>query len=196
VIVLRALVRLVSFVLLALLALAGLAAAVFSIEGGSTGLSIPGLAADLHLPQLRVRVGDFLGQLEAAGPVALMSLVGGLIAIAAGLALLAGALMPRRERLVQLESNEHGTLNARRRPLAQVASALVEPLRGIEKLKVKVRPGRTSGGRLKVRADRAKTAPGQELDGEMSERLAALTEQFKLKAKVRSRVPSGGARVR
>lgn len=195
-IALRALVRLVAFVLLALLALAGLAVLVFSIEGGSTGLSIPGLAADLHLPQLRVRVGDFLGQLEAAGPVALMSLVGGLIAIAAGLALLAGALVPRRERLVQLEANEHGTLNARRRPLAQVASALVEPLRGIEKLKVRVRPGRTSGGRLKVRADRAQTAPEQELDGEMSERLAGLTEQFKLTAKVRSRVPSGGARVR
>lgn len=194
-ILLRAIVRLVAFVLLLALAVAGLAAAVFSIEGGKTGLSIPGLAADVHLPQLRDTVGDFLGQLEAPGSVAALSLLAGLATVAVGLLLLAGALVPRRERLVQLDSGDHGDISARRRALAQVARALVEPVRGVNKLKVRVRPGRAGGGRLKVRADRPPTAPEGELDAEMTERLSELSGPFKLRTRVSSRVPSGGARV-
>jgi hypothetical protein len=194
-ILLRALARLVSFLLLAAIAVAGLAVAVFSIEGGGTGLSIPGLAHDVHLPQLRHRAGGLLAQLEAPGGVALLSLLAGVAVVAVGLLLLAGALVPRRERLVQLDSGEHGDLSARRAALAQVARALVEPVRGVSRLKVRVRASRSGGGRLKVRADRPPATPEAELDAEMTERLTALTEPFELTAHVSSRVASGAENV-
>lgn len=127
----RAVARLLTFVLLVALALAGLAVAVFCIEGGHRGLSLPALARRGHLSQLSHKVGRFLHVLEASGPVAKLSALGGLAAVILGVLLLVGVLRPRRERLALLEEGEQGTLAARRRALAQVATGLVEQARGI-----------------------------------------------------------------
>ena len=121
----RALVRVISFVLLVILAVAGLVLAVFCISTGTSGPSLGGLAHLLDLGSLRDTVGSWLGQLEASGAVAGIAAVCGLAAMLLGLLLLAGILVPRRERLVTLASGEHGTIAARRRPLAQAATALV-----------------------------------------------------------------------
>jgi hypothetical protein len=188
----RALVRLVSFLLLVLLAVAGLALAVFCIDTGTTGPSLGSLAKLLHLASVRDAVGGWLGQLEASGPVAVTAALCGLGAIALGMLLLAGLLVPRRERLVTLAADNHGTLAARRRPLGQAAQALVEQVRGVSEAKVRVRARRTSGGRLSVRAERPRRAEARQVRTAILEQLSSLTDPFKLKARVDVR---RGARV-
>ena len=127
----RVLVRLVAFLLLVLLAVAGLAVAVFSIDTGTTGPSLGRLAELLHLASLRDTVGAWLDQLEASGSVAVVGGLCGLGAVLVGLVLLAGLLVPRRERLITMPSAVSGDLAARRRPLAQVAQTLAEQARGV-----------------------------------------------------------------
>ncbi len=129
-ILLRALARLITFVLLLALAVTGLVVAIFSIRGEDRPLSIPALAENLRLHDLRETVGDFLDQLEAPGDIALLSALCGLGALLLGLMLLAGALSSRKERLMVLEREGGTTLAARRRPLGQVAAALVEQANG------------------------------------------------------------------
>ena len=97
-IALRALARVVSFLLLAALALVGLAAAVSCIGSGDGTLSLPWLADQARLPELRDEVGGWLDRLEADGPVAWRSALGGLAAMLLGLLLLAGAARLRRGR--------------------------------------------------------------------------------------------------
>lgn len=189
----RALVRLVSFVLLAGLAVAGLVLAVFCVGTGTTGPSLGGLASLLPAASVRDTVGSWLSQLEAGGSVALVAGLCGLGAVAIGLLLIAGLLVPRRERLVTLAADSDGTLAARRRPLAQAAQALVEQVRGVTEAKVRVRPRRTSGGRLRVRAARPRPADAGQVRGAIDEQLLGLTEPFKLKAHVD--VAQRGARV-
>src|SRR3954447_18515093 len=160
----RALVRLVSFVLLVILAVAGLVLAVFCISTGTSGPSLGGLASLLDLSALRDSVGIWLHQLEAQGSVAAIAAVCGLGAILLGLLLVIGILVPRRERLrapprgapPPPAGGERGRLAPRRRPLAQAAGALVEQVRGVTAARVRVRPRRRVGGRLKVRASRAR----------------------------------------
>ncbi len=189
----RALVRVVSFVLLVILAVAGLALAIFCISSGTRGLSLGRLAHLVDLSSFRDTVGSWLGQLQASGPVAAVAAVCGLGAMLLGLLLLAGILVPRRERLVTLASGEHGTLAARRRPLAQAATTLVEQVRGVTEARVRVRPRRRSGGRLSVRASRVRRAdPGETRDA-VREQLRGLTDPFELTARVD--VPRRGARV-
>src|SRR3954468_22742701 len=134
----RALVRVVSFVLLVVLAVAGLAAAIFCIGTGTTGPSLGGLASLLRLSALRDSVGTWLGQLEGAGPDAVVAGLAGLGAIVLGAILLVGVLVPRRERLVTLASDAQGALAARRRALSHVAVALVEQVRGVSEVRVRV----------------------------------------------------------
>jgi Family of unknown function (DUF6286) len=189
----RALVRLVSFLLLVLLALAGLLVAIFCIGTGSSGLSLGGLADLLQLSSLRDTVGAWLDQLEASGPVAVVAAVSGLGATLLGLLLVTGVLVPRRERLVTLASGEHGTLAARRRPLAQAATTLVEQVRGVTEARVRVRPRRRAGGRLAVRASRSRPADPRQLRDAIRERLGSLTDPFKLSTRVEVR--RRGARV-
>ena len=189
----RAVVRLVTFLLLVALALAGLVLAIFCIGTGTSGPSLGGLADLLQLSSLRDTVGDWLDRLEEPGAVEVVSALSGLAAILLGLLLLAGLLVPRRERLVTLTTGEHGTVAARRRPLAQAATTLVEEVRGVTEARVRVRPHRRSGGRLAVRASRTRPAdPGSVRDA-VREKLHALTDPFKLKARVE--VPRRGARV-
>lgn len=64
-----------------------------------------------------------------------------------------GSSFRARERLVTLSRGEPGTVAARRRALAQVATALVERDRGVTEARVRVRPmRRRTGGRLSARA--------------------------------------------
>lgn len=189
----RALVRLVSFLLLVILAVAGIVLAVFCIGTGTTGPSLGGLASLLPAASVRDTVDGWLGQLEASGSVAVIAALCGLGAIALGLLLLTGLLVPRRERLVTLATDSHGTLAARRRPLAQAAQALTEQVRGVTEAKVRVRPRRTSGGRLRIRAAHPRPADSGQVRGAILEQLHGLTEPFKLKARVD--VARRGARV-
>jgi len=187
-VVLRLLVRLVSFLLLIVLALIGLGVAVAAVDpAGVTGW--------IGLPALRDSVGGWFDDLEASGPVALASALGGGAAMLLGLVLLAGLLIPRRERLVRLDTTSHGTLSARRRPLAQVATHLVEQTRGVAQARVKVKPRRRSGGRLRVRAERPRPAPASETKAAITSQLEDLTGPFKLKASVQTRVGDRGSRV-
>ena len=189
----RALVRVVGFVALLALAAAGLVLAVFCIGTGTSGPSLGHLAMLLHLASLRETVGHWLGQLEAHGSVALIAGACGFGAVLFGLLLLAGLLVPRRERLVTLSRGEPGTLAARRRPLAQVATALVERVRGVTEVRVRVRPLRRTGGRLSVRTSRTRRADPGQVQAAVLEALGGLTDPFKLRARVDVR--RRGARV-
>src|SRR5205807_3671923 len=116
--------------------------AVFSIGTGTSGPSLGQLADLLHLASLRGTVGQWLVQLESPGSVAVLAGACGIGAILLGLLLLAGVLVPRRERLVTLSHGDPGTVAARRRPLAHVATTLVERERGVTEARVRVRPMR------------------------------------------------------
>lgn len=180
----RVLARVVGFVMLLVLAAAGIVLAVFCIGTGTHGPSLGGLARLLSLPSVRDAVGPWLARLEEPGSVAVIAGVCGLGAIALGLLLIAGIVVPRRERLVQLSQDEHGKLAARRRPLAQVATALVEQVRGVTEARVRIRPFRLAGGRLSVRASRSRRADADELRSAVNKQLESLTQPFQLKARV------------
>jgi len=188
-IVLRALVRLIAFLLLVVLALAGLAAAVTMIDPA-------GLAKIVGLPALRDTVGGWLDTQAGPGGIARLSALGGLLAMLLGLALLAGLLIPRRERLVVLRSGSTGTVAARRRALAQVAGVLAEQARGVTDAKVKAKPRRRGGGRLRVNAARPKPAQAKEIERAITAQLEGLTGPFKLKAAVKTHTGDPGPRVR
>lgn len=191
ILLLRALVRLLAFALLAALAVAGIAVAVFCIGGGRSGLSLLHGAELLHLPQFRDSVGSFLTTLEAGGPVAVVAALAGLGAMLLGVLLLAGALVPRRERLVSAGDG----VAARRRPLAQMAAALAEGSDGVTAVRARVRPGRRGGGRLKIRAERTLPAHAADVERAIAQATAPLAEPFGLTTRVRTRVGRGGARV-
>jgi hypothetical protein len=165
------------------------------VQGGSETLSLSGLADLLRLPELRDEVGDWLGALEADGPVALLSLLGGLIAMLAGLALLAGVLVPRRERLVTLERTPTGTLAARRRALAAAAGMLAEQARGVTAARVRARPRRTSGATLRVRARRTRPTDPRVARTAVEDQLRPLTDPFGLRSRVQVRLGGRGPRV-
>lgn len=187
-ILLRLLVRVVSFLLLLGLALLGLAVALSAIA--------PGTAADLvGLPRLRDSVGTWFDDLKGDGPLAAASLIGGAAATLLGILLLVGLLVPRRERLVKLRDTEHGPLAARRRALAAVARSLTEQTRGVTEAKVKVKPRRRGGGRVRIRAARPRPADGRTVERSIASELETLTGPFRLKSSVRTRAGAGGARV-
>ena len=194
-ILLRALVRVVTFVLLIVLSLAGLAAAVSCIGAGTGPLTIPWLADVAHLPELRDEVGGWFDDLEADGPLAWKSALAGAAAMALGLLLLAGLVIPRRERLVTLSGGRGGHVTARRRPLGQICRALVEQVRGVTQTKAKVRPRRRGGGTIKVRADRSRSTDDRDVRGRAKDALEELTSGFRLRAKVRTRLGDNGSRV-
>jgi len=194
VILLRPLVRLLGFLLLVILAAAGLALAVFSIQGGDSGLSLAALADALRLPDLRDSADNSLSELEGSGSLDLRSLLIGLGLVALALGLLLGVFVPTRERLVSLASGD-GRVAARRRPLAQIARTLVERSEGTTAAKTKVKPGRRGGGKVKVRADLSRSADADAAKKAIEHELAPLSEGFDLRAKVRTRLAERGSRV-
>ena len=189
----RLLARVVSFVVLLALALAGLALAVFCIGTGTDGPSLAHLASLLELASFRDTTGAWLSGLEAPGSVATIAGLCGIGALLLGLLLLVGLLVPRRERVVTLAQDEEGTVAARRRPLAQIATVLVEQVRGVTEARVRVRPRRRGGGRLAVRASRTRPTEPTEVRQNVQEQLAGLTQPFALTTRID--VPRRGARV-
>ena len=185
----RAVVRLLSFLLLAVLAGLGLVVAAAAVDPSFvTGL--------IGLGQLRDGVGGWFDALAADGPVALAGALAGAAAIALGILMLSGLLVPRRERLVRLRRTGHGTLSARRRPLSQVATHLVEQARGVTQARAKLKPRRRGGGRLKIRVDRSRSVSAGEAKASATSQLESLTGPFKLKVAVQTRVGESGSRVR
>ncbi|MGA2930333.1 MAG: hypothetical protein ABSG43_30965 [Solirubrobacteraceae bacterium] len=196
ILLLRAVARLLTVALFVVLAACGLAIALFSIGGSRTGdFSLPGLARLVHLGELRDQVGELLHDLAGAGPVAGITALCGLGAIAVGLVLLVGVLWPRRERLVVLEASEQGTLAVRRRVLGRVAGTLAEEVRGVTATKVKVSLGRWRAGRLRVRASHSRAQEAADVRQRTLLALAALTEAFGLRTRVRFRLARRGRRV-
>jgi hypothetical protein len=192
----RTLARLVGVLLLVALSLAGLAAVVFAIQGGEATLSYPQLAEWLRLPELRDEVGAFYGQLEADGPVAILSLLAGLAAMLLGLILIAGALVPRRDHDATLEQTDEGSVTARRRPLGKAAETLASRGEGVTDVKARVRPSWRGGGRLRVRADLARSASDQRAAREgIQGRVAPLSDAFDLRPKISTRAGGRGSRV-
>ncbi|MGO9750894.1 MAG: hypothetical protein ACLP8S_30465 [Solirubrobacteraceae bacterium] len=184
------------FVLLTLLALVALAAAIFEINGGHGTVSLAHLAALIHLPDLRHYVGVYLRRAEAPGPVAWVSVGAGVGAVVVGLLLLAGMLVPRRERLIALGETERGPMFARRRALARVAAALAEQPRGVTQARARARPRRGGrGGTIRVRATREALRERRQTEREIEERLTPLSEPFELAARVDARRVTDDRRV-
>ncbi|MDP9400464.1 MAG: DUF6286 domain-containing protein [Actinomycetota bacterium] len=191
----RLLVRVLSFLLLLALALLGLTIAIFSIQGGTGTLSLAGLADLVGLSAVGDEVGGFLRRLES-GEQGLLTMLAGLGAILLGLLLLLGIFTPARERLLSLPGRGgDGRVGARRRPLAQAATTLVEQARGVSGAHVRVRPGRSSGGRLTVRAEHTLRADPDEVRQAVEERVRPLAEPFGLRTKVQTRLGGAGSRV-
>jgi hypothetical protein len=187
---LRAVSRLATVLLLAALALAGAAVAICSIASEGT-FSLPWLAEQLGLPDLRDEVRRFLDTLEAPGPVALRSAAAGLGAVCIGLLLLGGALWPRTQRLALLERDESGTLGASRGALGRAAASLVESVRGLTARRVRLRPRRRGvGGRLDLRALRPETLPEDEAARRVDRAVLPLAEDFTLRPRIRTRTGS------
>lgn len=193
----QALARLVGFVLVLALAFAGAAVAVFSIQAGSATLSLPNLASLLALPELRDSVGAWLTDLEGPGPVATVAAAAGAGAVLLGLVLLAGALLPRRERLVIIERSDAGILSARRRAVATALRALAEQPRDVVRAKARVRPRRRGlGGRARLTVYHAQTAAERTTAATAKRRVTPLADRLSLRLRTRTRVPRRGARVR
>lgn len=191
---LRALVRLVAFVLLTLLSLVGLAVAAFCLQGGSSGLSLSNLSSIARLPELHSSVDQFLTQLKTPGPIDAMSILGGAVATVLGLLLLIGALARRHERVIVISDGESGRVTARRRPLAKIAAALVEQVRGVTEAKVRVKSRHGKGGRLRVCASHSRRVSPREVKQHAKEALVILTENVPLKTRLRVRFGSQDAR--
>jgi hypothetical protein len=193
----RALARIVAFALLVVLALLGLTVAVFCLQGGRTGLSLPALAQHLSLPAARESVGGFLGRLEGPGAIDVIAVLGGLASIVLGGLLLAGLLGSRRERLVVLDDDDAaaGRTAARRRALSQAAAALAEQAGDVTAAQVRVRPGRKRGGRLAVRVAHRRGSSADQARGQTTAALAPLTDVPALSARISARTAEPGARV-
>lgn len=192
----RALARLVALILTASLAVAGLAVAVFSIQGGTSTLSLPGLAHRLRLDDLHARVGAFLAGLEADGPAAQVAALAGAGAVLIGLLLLFGVLARRRERLVVIRRDDDGVVAARPRALAHAAVTLGEQPRDVLHAKARTRARRRgTGGRLRLTAYHAESADQAGAAAASRASLQTLAESFSLRMRVRGRVPRRGARV-
>ena len=196
ILLLRAVARFVVLVLLVARALVGLAAAVFSIQGGDRPLSLPGLAEHIRLVEVEETVGDYLDQLEADGPLAKASALAGAGAVLAGLLLLLGILAPRRERLVIFDDGEAGRLAARRRTLARVAEALAEQVRGVTDAKARVRPrGRLRKGRLRVTVSHPRNYRDSEVEERVLSAVSPLVDSSGLTPRVEARLGKGRAKV-
>lgn len=184
IVLLRGLLRLLGFLLLITLALLGLGFALAALLGDSLGIRLEGSGA-----------GAWLDGLEGSGTQALEALIGGGM-IVLGLLLLIGALTPRRERRAVLEESEHGTLDARRRVLSEMFTALAERSRGVTHAKAKLRLGRRPRrGRLVLRAERPLAAQSAAVQEAVRSEVRELADAFGLKIRVQTPLGRRGRRV-
>jgi hypothetical protein len=184
ILLLRALTRLLGFLLLIALALAGLGLALAALFGDQLGVQLEGSA-----------ISRWLERLEGDGTQVPEAVIGGGMVLL-GLLLLIGALAPRRERRAVLEQGENGTLDARRRPLAQMFTALAERTRGVTQAKAKLRLGRrVHHGRLVVRAERPGSTESGAVREAVQSNVGELAAAFGLKTRVQAPVGRRGRRV-
>lgn len=190
----RGLARLLAALLAAALAVGGLAVALFSIQGGSATLSLPGLAARLQLGDLQVTAGMWLGDLQADGPIARVAALAGAGAVALGLLLLFGVLGRRRERLIVMRSDDDGTIAARPRAVGQAAVALGEQSRDVLRATDRTTARRRGvGGRLCLTIYHAPSTDGAGTTDAGRVRIQGLADAFSLRADVRGRVLRRGS---
>jgi hypothetical protein len=186
---LKALARLVELLLMAAIALVGLGIGLYCLSGLiSLGSARPDRL--LHLPAVRARVGHFLAQLAAPGPVAVLALLGGIVAVLLGLSLLVALLGSRRERLLVVEDDGPGGLYVRPRTIGRMVRVETELAPGVtaaRRPKVRLtRSGRT--GRVRVLASRGADPDAATVDHSVHERVDPVTEQFGLRNDVRVRL--------
>jgi hypothetical protein len=191
----RALARLIALVLTTALAVAGLATAVFSIQGDSSTLSLPSLASYARLDDAHARAGVILSDLEADGPPAKVAALAGAGASVLGLVLLFGVLARRRQPLVVISSDDGGTIAARPRALGQAATTLAEQSRDVLQAKARTTARhRGRGGRLRLTTYHARSTGQEDATAASRARVQALADAFSLRVRVRGRVPRRGAR--
>ena len=190
----RLLARLLGFLLVVLLALGGLAAAIFSIEAGPGGLSLPHLADLVKLPGLRDQVSSLLSTLEGSGFDALAAL-GGLIALLLGALLLVGVFAGRRERSFTASDSEEGRTGARRGALADGAEQLASEVDGVTAVRARARPGRRGGGKVRVEANHSFGHSADPITRAVDSALTPIRQAFGARTSVRARPPSAGKRV-
>lgn len=193
---LRPVVRLVSVLWLLALALVGLAVALYCFDSLiSLGAARPDRL--LHLVRVEHRVGDFLRQLGVSGPAAGLSLLCGIGAVAFGILLLLGSLVPARERTALMEPGGHGTLAVRRSVLRRMVRALAEPVRGVASVgrpRLRLRR-RGRGGTLLLPVTRTRSADSAELARVVGEAIEPVTAPFELRGRIRVTLGERGRRV-
>jgi hypothetical protein len=193
VLLLRALTRVVGLAVLGAGAVVAVVVAVAAVAGRGT---VSDVADAVGTHGAAARVDAFLGHLAAGDGAAVDRTLAGIAAagaIVAGVALLLGALAPRRERVLTLEDHD---LAARPRALARTASALSDRVRGTSAVGAKVRRRRLfRPGRVTLRARIVDSATPSTIDDELRERLAPLADAFGLRVRVRVRRPRRGRSV-
>jgi hypothetical protein len=195
VLALRLLAAVVGFLLLLAIAVGGVIVAIFCLRGDSATLSLAHLAGLLSLDDLRDDVGNLLARVEADGPVAALTALCALGAVLLGIGLLVGALMPRRERRLVVESDGRGTLSARRGAVGDALADLAERPREILDAKAKVRPNRTHpGGRARLKLTEAAGTDERPVAEQSRRELAQLGEGLSLQLQSTSRRPRRGGR--
>lgn len=191
----RGLARLVALLLTAL-ALAGLVVAVFSVQGDSSTLSLPGLVRTAHLDDLHASVGGLLANLQADGPTAKIAALAGVGAIVVGMLLLLGVLGRRRPRVVIIRTDADAMVSARPRAVGQAAIALGERSADVLHVKAKTRPRRRgAGARMCLTAYHAQSTDRARATESTRAAVQALAESLSLRVRVRGRVPRRHARV-
>jgi hypothetical protein len=192
----RALARVTGSLLLFVIGAAGILAAVFCLQGADATLSLPHLASLLGLDSLRDTIGGWLDELEASGPDALIAALCGIGAIALGVALLVGALVPGRDRLLGIDSNDTGEIAARRRAVAAALASVAERSGDVRSAKVRVRPNRShAGGRALITVAGTRTKDESPRAEASREDLERLERELSLKVTAR-RSRRGESRVR
>ena len=191
----RGLARLIALLLSMTLAVAGLAVAVFSVQGGNSTVSLPGLASHARLDDLHARIGVFLEDLQADGPIAKVAALAGAGAVLIGLLLAFGVLARRREHRILMRSDDSGTIAARPRAVSQAAVTVAEQSRDVLHAKAKTTARRGSGGRLRLTVYHAQSTDRAGVTAASHDRMQALTESFSLRLRMREQVPRRGARL-
>lgn len=192
---LRLLAAVLAFALLIAIAVGGIVVAIFCIRGGTATLSLHHLSSLLSLPDLRDKIGPFLESLEASGPAAAIAALCGAGAILLGVALLLGALVPRRERILIVERSDRGTIAARRRPAGSALADLAEKPREVLSAKAKVSPNRSrTGGRARLKLTEAAGTDERPKAEQARTDLGDLAEALSLKLQTVSRKPRRGGR--
>lgn len=179
----RGVTRLVALVVLPVLALLSLAVTVAVVAGGSRTTDA---LASLGVTDAWRSLGDALGggRLDAQTVA-----IAGAVALVAGLVLLVGALVPRKERDVPLAADHD--LAVRRRALRQALGAVAETVPGVSDARVRVRLRRVrDGGRVRIRAARVARGDGSAIVAAVRARVEPVATALGLRARVRETVAS------